>query len=129
MKRLFPLAVLAVLSIAALASAGACEPTDEGPVCDDLAAVSVTVTVDDDAGQPVDDAVVTFTVDGGLTQRCQSNGDGSYQCGIELSGDFVISVVRTGFAPQTAAVTVEADECHVIGETVAVTLARAPPGG
>ncbi len=124
--------VVVVVVVAAVVGTIGCESAasdPEGPACTDEVADSVQVTVDDDAGEPVTDAVVTFRANDGIAQRCATEGDGLYFCGVELFGDFVISVTRTGFVGQTAAVTVERDAegCHVVTETLAITLAPVAP--
>lgn len=118
--------VAASLSLAASLLSAACEPASDEPACTDEVADSVQVNVVDDAGEAVTDAVVTFSTDGGIVQRCTTEGDGRYACGVELFGDFVINVTRTGFVAASANVTVDADACHVLTEIVDIALAPVP---
>jgi len=89
--------------------------------CTTLAAVSVTVTVEDSAGMPVTDADLEYTVNGGPAKPCDQVIENSYDCGVEESGNFVITATRDA-TTKTANVTVTADECHVIGQTLTMTI-------
>lgn len=106
--------------------AAAALPACEAPpaACTELAAVSVTANVTDDAANAINDATVTFVVDGGAEQGCDFVGDGSYSCGFEIEGDFVITATKPGFDSATATATVvkDADDCHVVSESVNLVL-------
>lgn len=96
-----------------------------GVACTDLAAVSVTATVEDEAGDPVDDADVVFRVDGGDEQDCSLLSDGQYSCGFEVEGAIVVTARKAGFVDaESGAVDVveDADGCHVVGQSVTLTL-------
>ncbi len=97
------------------------------PPCTDLAAVSVTVIVEDDLGVVVPDATVTWREGAGPAEACQSWGpeDGEFACAFEVAGDLTIRVEAAGYAPFEQTVTVRADECHVIGRTITAVLS--PP--
>ncbi len=84
--------------------------------CTDLAAASVSVTLTNRDGEKVDDGTVTFTVDGGVTQDCESFTGGEYICGWEQSGHIVVTAIADGYGDVTGEVDVAADECHVIEE-------------
>jgi hypothetical protein len=90
--------------------------------CDDMAAVSVGVTVQDEAGNLVDDAIVTWDAGDGA-QACDSIEPGKYLCAYEVDGDITIHVSADGFEDQEHVVTVGADECHVTEEFLTVSLA------
>jgi hypothetical protein len=89
-----------------------------GPSCENYAAYSVNVTVADDGGAGVDDAEVTYTVDGGNESDCESFGEGDYACGVEESGEITVYVVAAGFEEAQQTVEVDADRCHVIPEAM-----------
>jgi hypothetical protein len=112
----------AVLVVTATAG-GACLPT--GTACTLEARASLNVSVVDDDGAPVDDAIVTAALQGGETKTCESSGDGGYFCDFfEVEGTFVVTATR-GDASDSATVEVGADECHVIAETVELVLPAA----
>ncbi|MRG96205.1 hypothetical protein [Polyangium spumosum] len=89
--------------------------------CTLIATVSVTVEVVDGTGAPVTDADLTYTVNGGPSKPCEQVFENSYDCGTEEAGDFVITANRDA-STKTASVTVTADECHVIGQTLTMTI-------
>lgn len=96
---------------------------DLGPTsCTTELRYSVTVTVEDETGAPVADAVVEYTVDGGDAVACEEWTDGEYVCGAEVSGDITVTATADGLGTDEETVTVESDECHVIGEAVTLTL-------
>jgi len=95
----------------------------------DLAAFSVTVTVVNDQNAVQTDAKVTFSVNGGPEQAAQCvSPSGSVVCaswtaGVEQTGMFTIKAASgDGMKHAQASVTVTSDECHVIGQTVKLTL-------
>lgn len=110
---LAPVLALCLFPLAACSS-------DEA-ACTTLAAVSVTVTVVDSTGAGVTDAELTYTVNGGASKPCEQVIENTYDCGVEEAGDFVITATRD-MATKTANVTVTSDECHVIGQTLTLTL-------
>lgn len=83
---------------------------------------SVTVSVEDDAGDPVTDATVTYSVDGETPVACEQAMDGLYPCGPEIEGDITVSATADGLGTDEQTVTVSADECHVITESVTLIL-------
>jgi hypothetical protein len=88
--------------------------------CTDIAFSSVIVTVLDMNRVPVTDAMLTFTVDGGPVQACNSGVEtGTYACGVEVPGHFVITGSRGGMTGMGEA-DVSADACHV--HTVMLTI-------
>jgi hypothetical protein len=116
---LFPIALLC--STCGVLVAG-CGDVDDGIACTTEARSSVTVSVVDASGAPVTDATVQYSVDKGPMTNCEQPGpDGAYVCGYEQKGSFIITATR-GAMTGTATVTVTADECHVIGQTVKITL-------
>jgi hypothetical protein len=89
-------------------SASAC-----GVACTSNVVFSVTVDVVDGNGVAVPDAKLTFTVDGGPTQNCfgpWGGGPGTYTCGHEQVGHFVITASRGGMTG-TGEVDVENGQC------------------
>ncbi len=73
-------------------------------------------------------AAVTYSRDGGLTfEACDGMGDAgevdaSWVCGWEVAGELIVRVEAEGFEPQDVPVTVEADVCHVLSESLTVTM-------
>lgn len=113
--RLIALATLTVLASTLVA----CE---EEVSCTTEAVYSVNVQLEDADGAAIPGATVQYSVDGSAFTDCDEFGDGSYGCGVEQAGTFTIEVDGNG-AQDSAEVDVEADVCHVIGETVSFVLA------
>ncbi len=116
-----------------LVACGDKDPDDSGAESDDTgsldctteAVVSVHVTIElgDDVTAIPEDLAVTYAVDGGSPQPCESwSGELDWACGFEVAGDLVIEATAEGYEPASAAVTVESDACHVIPETLTLTL-------
>jgi hypothetical protein len=93
---------------------------DDGVVCTDDFRLSVLVTVLD-GETVVDDATVEFSVDGDAQRPCDNLEEGRYACGGEQAGAFLITATR-GDQSGSVALTVTADECHVITEEVTLRL-------
>ena len=112
-----------LVALAAFVFASACDPVVN---CTLEARSSVTANVDDDAGAPVTQATVRFAVDGGEPQDCDDRDDGSYVCGFEIRGDFVITAEKSGHDPSEATATIgETDDgCHVESQLVRLILIR-----
>lgn len=90
---------------------------------------SVSVKVISLMGEPVLDATVTYSVDGGLEEDAEcvstaaAGGCEDWVAGWERVGTFVIKAVsadKTSEAEETVVVT--KDECHVIGQTLTLTI-------
>lgn len=113
---------LALLTAAAgLVALAACEPVVD---CTDLAALSVSVLVEDIDGQPVDGVTMTYTPDGEQPVDCEPlllDGK-TWGCGHEVEGLVEIRVSAPGYVDVTETVDVPADECHVIQQDLSVTL-------
>ncbi len=87
--------------------------------CTEQEVPSIEVTVAGSSGEPLDGVSVTYAPLGGDDAApCELRSDASWICGSEEAGDFVVTAVAGGHVPESAGVTVEADECHVITETV-----------
>lgn len=84
--------------------------------------VTVTVTVTTPDGAPAGDAVVTYSVDGAAEAPCETHVVGEYVCAYEVAGDFTIRASLLGYEDAVGTATVEADECHVIGQTLSLQL-------
>lgn len=102
-----------------------------GPIaCTTEARSSVTVKVVDGMAMPVGDALVTYTVDGGASQNaeCFNPLGGMGNCeywvaGYEVAGDFVITATSAdGMKTATQMITVAKDQCHVISQSLTLTL-------
>ncbi len=115
MRHALLLALCTVLPLVPACSGGVEDPV----VCTAELRHSVRVTVIDD-GISVDDADVSYSVDGSALADCDALGT-LYVCGAEQSGDFLIVASR---ADRTGTTDVEvlADECHVTTEDVSITL-------
>ena len=94
-----------------------------GGPCSDEQRSSVTVYLQDDDGNAIDDAQVDYTVDGGESAACEAVARG-YVCGWERDGLFEISAVADGYTEMTFEVDVELDDdaCHVASQPVTIEL-------
>jgi hypothetical protein len=116
-KALIPCLALALLG-SSLVGCG----SEASQACTEEIRASVNVTVHDSNGAAVEDATVSFSVDGGASTSCQGGPQGQYACGEEITGSFVITATR-GAATASATVTVEdEDSCHVHTEEVTITI-------
>ena len=107
-----------------------CGGGDDGTNCDLMAAVSVSVYVVSADGSPVDGAVVTYTVDGGEEQTADCVDDVCF-AGYEVAGEFSITATYDWTSADgccwandsaTTSATVVEGECHVVGQSVTITL-------
>jgi hypothetical protein len=114
-------ALLLALATALSLVAGCSDGFEDPVVCTDELRHSVRVTVIDD-GVSVDDADVSYSVDGSALTDCEGFGT-LYVCGAEQSGDFLIVAAR-GDRTGTTEVEVLSDECHVTTEDVSILLER-----
>ncbi len=116
-----------VLSLSFLILTGCPQPTN----CTTEARSSVSVNVVDENGEPILNAELTYSVDGGPSLDCEIFGDGSSVCGWEASGEIAITATAQGYQSASETVTVESDECHVISESLTLTLTevQCPPPG
>lgn len=120
------LIVLSALSLAALATTGC--PTE--PACDSMAVTSVNVTLVDEAGIDITEADVSYSSDGGGTfTPCEEAIAGQWACGWEVAGDIVVRAESVGYITAEQTVTIDEDECHVIGQDLEMTLEEAPVAG
>lgn len=97
---------------------------DRGGVdCTTEAAGSVNVVLTDNVGAPITGASLRYGVDGGaVTTDCEEMTNGNYVCGWEVAGEFVIEAEKAGYMVGSATATVAEGECHVVPETVQLTL-------
>jgi hypothetical protein len=112
-------ALLLALASALPFVAGCSDGFEEPVVCTTELRHSVRVTVID-AGISVDDADVSYSVDGSALTDCDALGT-LYVCGAEQSGNFLLVATR-GDRTGTTEVEVLSDECHVMTEDVSITL-------
>lgn len=109
----------------------ACDPKEEGLICSSDIRSSAILTVEDQDGNPVENAEVSYTVDGVDGTFVEAWPNGQYVLGEEESGDFVVDVfaemttddpccleVATG----TLEFTIEENECHVETQDVELVL-------
>ena len=116
MKKMIPLLALAI-------PLTACEEVEQA--CTDDARVSVTVEVVDEAGETVPDAAVRYDAGDGEVD-CVVWED-TYSCGTEIDGELDILVSAAGYEDQVIPLTIESDECHVIGQELLVELVEVEP--
>lgn len=96
--------------------------------CTTEARASVTVVVTDLDGVILDDATVTYDGPDGEDLPCDE-GVGTWACGYEVEGEITVHAEAPFFLNGSATVTVGADDCHVITESVTVELEpEAMPG-
>jgi hypothetical protein len=112
--RLFPLMPLCLVLVAA-----GCEVYT---MCTDDRRSSLTVSVVDEAGAPIEGATGTYSIDGGVEANCDEGAAGMLTCGWEVAGDMTVTVSAKYHETQTFTERIEADECHVLGEEIEVTL-------
>ncbi|MFT6146911.1 MAG: hypothetical protein ACJATT_001534 [Myxococcota bacterium] len=113
--------MMCVIPVLALGCEGTFGIWDEFSCTTDIR-YSVSVSVDDDADGPVSEATVEYTVDAGAAVACEEGAAGVYACGEEMEGDITVRATADGFGADEETVTVLADECHVIGESVTLIL-------
>ncbi|MED5373881.1 MAG: hypothetical protein VX899_22875 [Myxococcota bacterium] len=96
-----------------------------GLVCTDDLRSSLSVTLLDADGEPID-GPVQYAVDGGEAESCDQIGDvvGEYVCGWEQPGEFVITASAEGHLETEETLTIEMTEdgCHVDGQTLEIQL-------
>lgn len=100
---------------------GALAGCEEEIACTDLLAWSVTIDLQDADGNPVEDAEVTYSADGAAAEPCENGTNGEYYCGPEIAGPLTIVAGKDGLSA-TMDFDIDADECHVIGESATLTL-------
>lgn len=122
------LAAVVVLS-SFVAATTACAPVGTGPgsACTDLFAYGLTVTVTDDAppGGRICDAIVT-AIEGDFLEPLQAQGEGDdcvYVGAGERAGTYRVEATKDGYSTDAEDdVVVTADECHVQGVAVALSI-------
>ncbi len=119
MRILRVLTVVAVLCV----GLGGCDVVNDDPVCTDIFAYGVNVTLTDADGQPVLRATVTLA-EGTYVETMEELSDGNYAGAGERAGTYTLTIEAEGFEPVTIeGIFVDADECHVIPVSREVTLA------
>lgn len=111
------LCVFSMLTMVIGALSGCGDPSSLG--CTNELRSSVSVRVEDASGAPVNEATLTYSVDGGASKAC----DGSV-CGWDEVGDFVITAEGAEGQMNTEEVTVQraSDGCHADSQHVTVVL-------
>ncbi len=126
MLRSLPMLALAplALALASLPLASGClltwdqEGASDERMCDAMAAASVSVLVRTVEGGRVEGERVTWSVDGGTFEACDSMGRGEWVCGWEVSGAITVRVEARGYAADEQVLRVEDGVCHVEQERV-----------
>lgn len=119
-----PASFLIALGLSALPLVG-CPGAVGPPSCTAEEVPSLVVTVQDEAGDPIDGTLVRFSVDGGDFTDCDGSG-GQWLCDSELAGNFEVEISALGFEAQSRNITIGEDECHVIGQGIDITLEAIP---
>ena len=105
------------------------EVTLEPVACTDEAVPSVLVRVTDGQGEDVTSGDVVWNVaeEDDLPEPCTNIGGNEWYCAEEVAGNIRVEISNAGpYQPFSEVVTVEADECHVITETLDAVLEYLP---
>ncbi len=89
--------------------------------CTEIAVVSVTVDLVDSGGMPITAADVTYELDGADPVPCEE-WSGTYSCGFEEAGEFVIHAVAAGYQEAMDTTVVDQDVCHVITQVLVMEM-------
>ena len=108
MTRVFVPPALILLAMAA------CEQTS-APVCTLEARAGINLTVVDESGQPVTNAVAQAR-EGSFVETLQRTGPGILFGVFEREGNYDVTVTAPGYKEWRESIDVDADECHVIPE-------------
>lgn len=92
----------------------------DGQVCTEIAVGSVTLTVVESDGDPIEGATARWSTDD-ASGDCDATG-ATFTCGYEITGAITITASAPGRADASTTVTVEDDGCHPIPEAVELTL-------
>lgn len=99
---------------------------NQSMVCTEVFVFSSTIELLDQDGIPIEDARISYTVDGVEGIYVESLDDGTYVVGGEEAGDFVVEIYAqipdevgccTDIGEATLEFTIEADECHVLPQS------------
>lgn len=91
--------------------------------CTEESVPSVLATVAGSSGEELSGVAVTWarTDSEAVEQPCEDLGT-EWRCGSEVAGELEIFAIADGHEGETQIVTVEADECHVLTESLAFEL-------
>jgi len=94
-----------------------------GTSCTEEYRSSVTVYLYDESNTAIEQADLSYRIDGGAWTECESFS-GAFVCGWETPGAFEIEVSAMGYAEQTLTVDVidTDDGCHVVSESLTAVL-------
>ena len=114
---------------------GDLKPSETGVYCTDIAFASVNIDVVDQDGAPLSPTTIGYTLDGGesLPAECIDDDCTSFVAGWEAAGDFAITATWTedtadpccwfeDYASQSVTVGMTEDGCHVVPESMTITL-------
>lgn len=114
--------LLALLGCSGAKETGETANPDTSVDCDAMAAASVYVEAVTDAdGHGIDEVDLSYEAASGESGSCSAAPTGWY-CGYEVAGEITITATAEGYEPTSVTVDVQADECHVILETVSLVL-------
>ncbi|MEO0602432.1 MAG: hypothetical protein AAF211_13400 [Myxococcota bacterium] len=97
--------------------------------CTDIALPSIEVTVTDTQGAAIDSADVVWNMaaEDDLPEPCTSLGGNVWTCGEEQAGELAVEISNAGpYQAFREVVNVEADECHVLTESLSAVLEFLP---
>ncbi|MDZ7812843.1 MAG: hypothetical protein U5L74_06910 [Ideonella sp.] len=117
--------LLKSLCLPVLLALSACGDGDDDGACTAEARASIALTVVDDLGAPVAAADVSYRVDGGAAQTLVCGSSGTCNVAYEISGVFAVSASKSGYLSAAGTVTVNRDVCHVVTQSLTLTLKRA----
>ncbi len=115
------------LSHVVLTACVVCSACDlgNGRACTEIAVASVSLeVVAAEDGEPIADAEVTFTLDGGESRQPDAHDDDVFVLDYEETGIFEVTVSAPGFETVTRTYDVMLDEdgCHPVGEVDEIEL-------
>ena len=89
--------------------------------CESSLVASVSLGLEQPDGTPITDAVVRYSVNDGPVLDCQSNVPGSWVCGYEQDGLFLVTIDWNG-ARENLEYDVDATQCHVTTQVDTIVL-------
>lgn len=113
-----------LLFLLACLPVGSDDKGDSGVACTEMAMASVTLTVENTDSDPIEGVSVTWAVDGGAPEDCESSDGKTFVCGYERVGEFELVITAPGYVTQTLTRTLalDASGCHVAGLVESVAL-------
>ena len=101
------------------------DDANDGVICTEEARAGLNVTVKNaETGVTITEGITVVATDGNYTETLEYfYGSPNFSGAWEREGTYVITVTGEGYQTYTSdAITVEADECHVISEIITINL-------